>query len=194
MTIAGFSMDPFKVKAKTPLCQKAYAKITGLSMRSLQRYTRLVKLERRSGQVGRRAGVESSKTEAARAWLRNYTNLCSDKMPNSTIKGHTEVRGYLLPSNYQPPLLSLDVSPTIALVLMLCLKVHLDVSEKREAWYTYVAFMLRGGYSFPGEIMTYKGFLAMWAQDFPWVKTKRRKTIQSKCHVCEDLEVRGGFF
>lgn len=63
------------------------------------------------------------------------------------------------------------------------------MSEKREAWDLYSAFMLRAGFSFPQEVIGYKGFCRMWTRDFSWVKTKRRKTIASKCFVCEDLEV-----
>lgn len=56
----------------------------------------------------------------------------------------------------------------------------------------YAAFMLRAGFSYPAEVLTYKSFCQMWHRDFPWVKTKRRKTIASKCFVCEDLEVLWG--
>lgn len=91
MVDAGYSMDSFKIKADVPLCQKAFTMITGLSIRSLQRHIRFAKLDLKPRPVGRKRGMELSKTEAARAWLRHYASV-QDQMPNSSIKGRTEVR------------------------------------------------------------------------------------------------------
>ena len=49
-------------------------------------------------------------------------------------------------------------------------------------------YMLRAGHA-KCEILTYKAFLKMWSTDFPWIKTRKAKTIESKCETCEDLEV-----
>ena len=65
----------------------------------------------------------------------------------------------------------------------------LDVPRKCDAWYCYAMCMLRAGHP-KSEILTYKVFLRMWADDFPWVKTRKAKTIESKCETCEDIEVR----
>lgn len=89
--MAGSYFEPFRVKGKTPLCQKAYALITGISLRSLQRYSRMVKMDSACGQKGRRLGHVNTKTEAARAWFQHYVSVCSDRMPNASIKGQTEV-------------------------------------------------------------------------------------------------------
>lgn len=89
--MAGSYFDPFRVKGSVPLCQHAYALITGVSLRSLQRYCRMVKMDMACGQKGRRPDQVHTKTEAARAWFQHYVSICSDRMPNASIKGQTEV-------------------------------------------------------------------------------------------------------
>lgn len=64
----------------------------------------------------------------------------------------------------------------------------LDVPRKSDAWYCYAMYMLRAGHA-KCEILTYKAFLKMWSTDFAWIKTRKAKTIESKCETCEDLEV-----
>lgn len=57
-----------------------------------------------------------------------------------------------------------------------------------DVWFTYGLFMLRAGVA-KSEIMSYKSFLHLWNTDFPWLKTREGKTIESGCTTCEDLEV-----
>lgn len=67
-------------------------------------------------------------------------------------------------------------------------QVVVDVPRKCDVWYAYAMFMLRAGYQ-RQEILAYKSFAKMWCNDFPWLKVRKAKTIESKCLVCEDLEV-----
>lgn len=64
----------------------------------------------------------------------------------------------------------------------------LDVPRKCDVWYCYATYMLRAGYA-KEEILTSQSFLRVWNDDFPWVKTRKAKTIESKCETCEDIEV-----
>ena len=59
----------FTVESDVPLCEKAYCEIEGLSLRSFQRWKRMVKLGEIPAICGRRPGVRGTKVEAARAFL-----------------------------------------------------------------------------------------------------------------------------
>ena len=67
-------------------------------------------------------------------------------------------------------------------------QVILDVSRRIDVWHSYSMFMVRAGYS-REEILSYQTFVNMWRKDVPYMKTRQAKTIESKCYVCEDLEV-----
>ena len=57
-----------------------------------------------------------------------------------------------------------------------------------DVWFTYGLFMLRAGFA-KTEILSYKSFLNLWGNDFPWLKVRKAKTVDSGCTTCEDLEV-----
>lgn len=67
-------------------------------------------------------------------------------------------------------------------------QVVVDVPRKSDVWFTYGLFMLRAGMA-KSEILSYKGFLHVWSEDFPWLKTREAKTIEFGCTTCEDLQV-----
>lgn len=48
--------------------------------------------------------------------------------------------------------------------------------------------MLRAGFA-KSEVLSCKAFLHLWLEEFPWLKTRKAKTVDSKCTTCEDLQV-----
>lgn len=68
-------------------------------------------------------------------------------------------------------------------------QIHLDVTRKKDVYFAYVQFQSEAACS-ASEILSLSGFWRMWVRHFPNVVVRRHKTIGSKCHVCEDLEVR----
>jgi len=73
------------------LCQSGFSLITGVSVRTLQRYVRRVKRgEARESGGGRRMFTESARIQGARVWMDNYVAV-HDKMPNASRGGRTEV-------------------------------------------------------------------------------------------------------
>ena len=66
---------------------------------------------------------------------------------------------------------------------------RLDVSRKLDAYHYYATFMIRAGFAFPTEILTYRSFADLWKKEFPHLHLRRKRTVSSKCLVCDDLEV-----
>lgn len=83
-------MSPYKVKVDVELCQNAYAKIHGVSVRTFQRYTKWARDGVTGKPKGRKPGTSTAKSQAARCWLMHYASL-HDKMPNSSVNGVTKV-------------------------------------------------------------------------------------------------------
>jgi hypothetical protein len=69
-------------------------------------------------------------------------------------------------------------------------QVRLDVTKKLDVYYLYATFMIRAGFSYPQDILSYAAFARLWVQDFPHLKLRKKRTVSSKCLVCDDLEVR----
>lgn len=65
----------------------------------------------------------------------------------------------------------------------------MDVSRKLEAYRFYATFMIRAGYAYPEEVLTYRIFCRMWSEEFPHLRLRQKRTVSSKCLVCDDLEV-----
>lgn len=67
-------------------------------------------------------------------------------------------------------------------------QIILDVEEMKVVFETYRDFMKSKGQP-ESSILALTSFYRLWRTEFPHVRLRRRKTIASKCHVCEDLEV-----
>ena len=61
--------------------------------------------------------------------------------------------------------------------------------RKLDCFYEYSVSLIENGYDLVEDQLSYKNFLRLWATDFRWLKVQRKKTIKSKCAVCEDLAV-----
>lgn len=68
-------------------------------------------------------------------------------------------------------------------------QVRLDIGTKVDVYYLYATFMIRTGFSFPSEVLTYPSFVKVWRDEFPQLKLRKKRTVSSKCLVCDDLEV-----
>lgn len=49
--------------------------------------------------------------------------------------------------------------------------------------------MIRTGFAYPNEVLIYQTFTKLWRKEFPHLKLRKKKTVSSKCLVCDDLEV-----
>ena len=89
--LLGVKMRRFSVATEdVPLCQQAYCMITGVALRTLQRYIMQAVNGVGPADRGRRAFSESAKTSGARVWFQAYVNV-HDRMPNASRNGMTEV-------------------------------------------------------------------------------------------------------
>lgn len=178
--MAGTRLQSFVFETdKIKLCQQAYIAITGLTLRTLQRYCYNVRNDLSKPKVGRPPLTELPRTKGARAWFKSYCAL-HDRMPHKSRYGHTEVGVIMKLWSW-----SCEIVPSHSLG---GLQIHLDVARKTTVWKTYRDFM-RTKYFDYSEILCERSFLRMWENEFPHVKVRKPKTIASKCRVCEDLQV-----
>ena len=84
----------YEVASKVKLCQRAYASITDLTLRTFQRYLEHVSKEEKPEAhvkpAGRKSFSDTSKTQLARAWFKHYTAL-HDYVPHKSRDGQAEV-------------------------------------------------------------------------------------------------------
>jgi hypothetical protein len=177
----------FTVATKTvPLCDKAFCMITAIPERTLYHWKARIKQGEEMAKVGKKLGCVAPKTEAARAFLARYASMHdyspneSSKKNNMTVVSHSPTRSLNAFQYLCPKLTHLSPPPC---------QIRLDISSKIDVYYLYATFMIRAGFAFPNEVLTYQSFCKVWRDEFPQLKLRKKRTVSSKCLVCDDLEV-----